>query len=467
MNNLRFPVIGLAFLVVGVLQSGFSQVAGSKWSMGLRGGGNMWINSMNQQKIGFGGDLFVRYHLSDRFALGLVGGYEELKAGQDPIYIPEIPNSVLKFRGMPVSLMEWFYLMPSSKFSPYVYIGVGAVFYKRINGQGQYYTEDKTITTIHIPVGFGFEAFTSPSFAISLDAGFRVLDAVSDNWRGNVIGGPSLELRNVPDGYLTAKAGFSFYPGRASDEDEDEDADGLTNGEESAYKTDRKNPDTDGDGLKDGDEVKVYRTDPLNADTDADRLSDGDEVLRYRTDPLKADTDGDSLRDGDEVLQYKSDPTKRDTDSGSVDDGVEVGRGTNPLDASDDVPAVKKEEPPPQEQLDVKKLPEGPIGTVNFAFASSRIRAKASSLLQDVMPRLQETPDAKIEIIGHADSIGPEEFNQRLSEWRANSVKRWLVKQGVPATRIETSGKGETEPVAPNSTREGRAMNRRVEIRIR
>ena len=76
---------------------------------------------------------------------------------------------------------------------------------------------------------------------------------------------------------------------------------GCTNVEEQAAGTDPRQPDTDGDGLTDGDEVRVYGTDPTRADTDGDGLTDGEEVRLYGTNPLDPDSDGDGVRDGIEV----------------------------------------------------------------------------------------------------------------------------------------------------------------------
>jgi len=81
----------------------------------------------------------------------------------------------------------------------------------------------------------------------------------------------------------------------------DNDGDGLTNSMEGMLGTDGNNPDTDGDGFTDGEEVDTHMTDPLNADTDMDGLTDYDEVMQYGTLPLRNDTDGDGLSDGFEV----------------------------------------------------------------------------------------------------------------------------------------------------------------------
>jgi MYXO-CTERM domain-containing protein len=119
----------------------------------------------------------------------------------------------------------------------------------------------------------------------------------------------------------------------------DTDNDGLSDGDEvNTYGTDPNDTDTDGDGLDDGAEVGTYGTDPNDTDSDDDTLTDGDEVNTYGTDPTDADSDDDTLTDGDEVHTYGTSPIDADTDDGGVGDGVEVGRGTDPLDPSDDMP---------------------------------------------------------------------------------------------------------------------------------
>jgi hypothetical protein len=81
----------------------------------------------------------------------------------------------------------------------------------------------------------------------------------------------------------------------------DTDKDGLTADQEMQFGTDPDRPDTDGDGLLDGEEVHTYKTNPKNFDTDGDGLTDGEEVRIDKTDPNKADTDGDGYSDGVEV----------------------------------------------------------------------------------------------------------------------------------------------------------------------
>lgn len=101
-----------------------------------------------------------------------------------------------------------------------------------------------------------------------------------------------------------------------------------------------------------------------------------------------------------------------------------------------------------------------------FATNASTILSKSEEGLQDLYKMLSESPEVRILITGHTDDVGSERFNLILSEKRAKSVKDALVQRGIEAERIEIVGKGESEPVAPNDTEEGRAENRRVEFEV-
>lgn len=107
---------------------------------------------------------------------------------------------------------------------------------------------------------------------------------------------------------------------------------------EGVQPTDPNNPDSDADGLRDGDEVKFYHTDPTRFDTDGDSLSDFDEIRSWRTNPLVSDTDGDGLNDGEEAFTYRTDPIKSDTDGDGFSDKLEVTYHSDPL-ASSSVPS--------------------------------------------------------------------------------------------------------------------------------
>lgn len=101
-----------------------------------------------------------------------------------------------------------------------------------------------------------------------------------------------------------------------------------------------------------------------------------------------------------------------------------------------------------------------------FAVNSSTLLPGAQSELQRVATVIRQYPETNIQIAGHTDSTGSEDYNRRLSEQRAESVKTALIGMGVNPSRLTTLGYGESRPIASNNTEGGRQQNRRVEVRI-
>jgi OOP family OmpA-OmpF porin len=101
-----------------------------------------------------------------------------------------------------------------------------------------------------------------------------------------------------------------------------------------------------------------------------------------------------------------------------------------------------------------------------FAFDKSVVQAAGKAKLDDLVKRMQAMDIEVVVAVGHTDSTGPSSYNQRLSVRRAEAVKAYMVSKGVNADRIFTEGKGEDSPVADNSSRSGRAKNRRVEVEV-
>ncbi len=465
-----------------------------RWSIDFQGGGNIWLNDYNTNDVSGGVNAILRYGLSRKFSLGLMAGYDALQSKNTNYYNPADPylkHVYIEAKGYSGDLAAWYHFSPGKPLSMYVYAGVGGFFYKRKVEGGTYYPENKSYTSIHVPVGIGLEAAVSKHVAFNLDLGARILDTYSDNWAKG-----SMNWLGT-DWYPTARVGVSFYVG--SSPDDDNDGDGLTNGYEQKigtdpnkadtdgdgltdyeevtkthtdplkadsdgdglsdgdeimkYHTDPLKTDTDGDGLTDAAEVTQYKTDPLKTDTDGDGLSDGDEVLKYKTDPLKTDTDGDGLSDSDEIMRYKTDPLKADTDGGTVNDGKEIANGTNPLDPNDDVPKPK---------LEVGKamVLEGIV----FKSGKSTIDPVSETTLMQALDAFKTYPDVTVEIRGYTDNVGKVASNKKLSLARAQAVKSWLVMKGVDSTRITTKGYGPENPIGDNTTPDGRSKNRRIEF---
>ena len=104
--------------------------------------------------------------------------------------------------------------------------------------------------------------------------------------------------------------------------------------------------------------------------------------------------------------------------------------------------------------------------SVNFDLNKSSLTSTAKANLDKLVPVFNDYKDTDIQIFGYTDSSGSDDYNLKLSEQRAASVKTYLVSKGINASRINTVGRGEADPIASNDTKEGMSQNRRVEFAI-
>ncbi len=105
------------------------------------------------------------------------------------------------------------------------------------------------------------------------------------------------------------------------------------------------------------------------------------------------------------------------------------------------------------------------LSGVNFVYKSSQLTAEAKTTLDEAIKVLKTVDDAFV-IEGHTDSIASESYNRRLSQQRADSVRTYLMMGGVDASRMQSVGMGESQPIASNETEAGRQMNRRVVFKL-
>ena len=159
-------------------------------------------------------------------------------------------------------------------------------------------------------------------------------------------------------------------------------------------------------------------------------------------------------------------------------DGDEDGDGV--LDSRDKCPGTPKGVrvdadgcPPPApapvvEETAVVKEEVIVIRDVHFQFDSAKLTPADKDVLDTIATRLkQESSSAQLTVTGHTDSVGSDAYNQKLSDRRAHSVVEDLISQGIPRSSfVSVTGAGESQPVADNKTADGRAMNRRTEIKI-
>lgn len=123
-------------------------------------------------------------------------------------------------------------------------------------------------------------------------------------------------------------------------------------------------------------------------------------------------------------------------------------------------------------KVGVTEQPDGSVkldipGAVLFKTNSAQISPDFEQTLEQIAGTLQEHPETSVEVVGHTDSAGAAEYNERLSVKRATSVTQYLAARGIDPMRLSATGQGEAMPVADNTTAEGRAQNRRVEMFVR
>lgn len=491
------------FVMVIVLSSvSFAQFKGYGIKGGSQFNGALTFNELKNDQFSFLARGFVDIELMKMLALEFGVGYGRYNCTYD--FVEDYPKVKIATDIIPIDLRLKISPFDLKSVNPYAYLGIGALNYSvsdfpttplSTTPTAQtlyYYSEKRKGWTGMVPVGLGIEIKLAKDVALDINSGFNFTgaDAINniifgdntDHWAhlgvGFVFGGPKVDADDDRDGLKESyelrigtdplnpdsdgdglKDGDEALKYKTNPLKVDTDEDGLTDYDEvMKYSTDPTKADTDGEGLKDGEEILKYKTSPLNPDTDGDGLSDYKEVMETKTDPLKADTDGDGLKDGEEITVYKTDPLKADTDGGTVNDGTEITKGTNPLDPTDDV----------EKKVEEKKMEVGEIVVlegVNFETSSANLTSESEEILMKSLKYIQAHPLESYEISGHTDSRGTREKNIKLSKDRAESVKNWLVKHGIDASRLTTEGYGPDRPVAPNDSQENMYKNRRVEFK--
>jgi len=236
-------------------------------------------------------------------------------------------------------------------------------------------------------------------------------------------------------------------------------------------------PDRDKDGFR-NEEDKCPDTAGIAPDGCPDKDSDGDTFMDS-VDKCK-DVPGiapDGCPPGDRDSDgFTDDVDKCPDEAGIAPDGCPIrdkdGDGIpDPTDQCPDVPETvnnyQDSDGCPDELPTQVKQFSGVIEGIYFDFNKDTIKKTSTKTLDAAAKVFQDFPDLKVEIVGHADEVGSREYNVSLSQRRADSVKAWLVKKGVPSDRIETRGVGPDEPLDTSGTEAGRAKNRRIEFKIR
>ena len=185
-------------------------------------------------------------------------------------------------------------------------------------------------------------------------------------------------------------------------------------------------------------------------------------LAKYQGCPIP-DTDGDGINDEEDkcptvpgVAKYQGCPVPDRDKDGIPDDE----------DNCPDVPGVREQNGCPEITAEVLKKIEYAAKNVYFNTGSTKLLSKSFAPLNEVVTIMNDNTSLKLKIDGHTDWVGTDDYNMKLSDGRAASVKAYLVSKGITEDRLTSEGFGETMPIADNKTATGRSKNRRVEMKV-
>lgn len=234
--------------------------------------------------------------------------------------------------------------------------------------------------------------------------------------------------------------------------------------------------DTDGDGIVDSKDkcpdvpgIAKYDGCPV-PDTDGDGINDENDkcpnekgIAKYNGCPIP-DRDRDGINDEEDkcpdvpgVARYQGCPVP-DRDKDGINDEE---------DKCPDVPGVKENNGCPIVKEETVAKVAASAKNIFFATGSAKLLSKSFKSLDDVVAILKEDQALKLDIEGHTDNTGSDKINNPLSENRAKAVYDYLAGKGIDASRMTSQGFGSSKPVADNKTAKGRALNRRVEMKLK
>jgi OOP family OmpA-OmpF porin len=385
-------------------------------------------NDFSNWQSSFGYGIYVKKQFTNYFSLRLDGVRGKLKADNSEPYHSGTTNpgvvsafeTDLSYSGSLNAVVNMFNIDMFQKENAvqlFVSAGAGLAGYKPTitsNGTTSEYAAGKTISELIIPVGLGAKFKVSEK--INFDLGWTVNFVDGDNLDGAY-------LSNNNDKYSYAYAGLEFSLGKNKQL-------AWHNPVAATY-----------------DEVLAAKAtaDQLKSDLDAQKAENAQ--LRTELSGVINDADGDGVAD-----KFDKCPG---TTSGVVVDGAGC-----PLVA----PAPVVREKVIITEADRKVVADA-IRNLEFDFGKATIRAKSYPTLNRVADLLK-SKNFSLKLAGHTDNKGSDSYNMGLSKDRAESIKTYLVSQGVNASRVEATGYGETQPIASNKTEAGRQKNRRVEFTL-
>lgn len=399
--------------------------------------------------VGGGVRLNLRNDFLDRFSTDLEFGASIIQGnGWSGMLVP----IGLRYKYVPKYLAN----QPSKKIIPFASVGASLLYYNnlelsdslnvRLSGINsdpafaEFELQKANGLTLNLPLRVGMSYQKSDFMDFELSVGYDLIlsDALDRASSGQY------------DGLLTFGLGINFK--NRGNKRKDSDGDGLRNYKEIELGLDPMNPDSDSDGLLDGEEVNQYGTDPLNPDTDSDGLMDGNEVMVFFTDPKAMDTDMGGMSDYDEVNVGK-DPLLPDDDMMTPEMQMEEEKKAE-MEKSADSVFEKSVDNPDQTiffEQDKKSLSNQEIAQLK-AFAEAYLINKSTNIL----------------LIGHSDLSGRVKspiYNAELSADRAKAVRAELQKMGISRDRIYIKSYGfDKQKEAPEELKNQHQLFRKVDL---
>jgi len=338
-------------------------------------------------------------------------------------------------------------------------------------------------TRFTIMLGAGFEYFLVDNFSLGAGLRYYIATTILSQYKGAPNKEPlkKSDALDLPTGLIEFGAVATVYLGKCKDSDHDgvcDDVDQCPDTPKGCEVDENGCPiDTDGDGVCDGldqcpDTPRCAKVDMNGCpvDTDGDGVWDGCDKCPNTPSgcevdangcPLDSDNDGvwdcrDKCPDTPSCCNVDADGCPTDSDNDGVCDGCDECPGT-PAGYKVDERGCPTGVPEIQETLSLQ-------GVEGFVVNTWTLTDAFKKILDKVADGLKAFPHVKVEVQGHTDISGTKEWNQTLSERRANSVRDYLISKGVAADRLTAKGYGSSKPKYDNSTPIGRSKNRRVEL---
>jgi len=401
----------------------------------LRGADDDGTKFEERAKLGPMGQFILRRAVSDHWSLGLNIGYG---------WNYDDDSNAFRTNLIPVDLNAIYTFFPDKTASPYVSGGFGVVHWDANHRPSGTDLEDQRDPAFS--AGAGVEVFLTEFMALDIGGKFRYMLTDDKDLIGRSYMSAGLASNDRFLWYFAA--GLTWYPGKPKDTD----GDGVPDRKDRCPDTPMGckvdevgcEIDSDGDGVCDG----------------LDRCPDTPKGAIVDKRGCPKDSDGDGVYDG--IDQCPDTPKgarvdekgcPMDSDGDGVFDGID-----------------KCPDTPKGVEVDKFGCPKKPdlseLEGIHFQFDKYDVIPTPNPVLDRAVEILKAYPDVKIELHGHTDSVGPEEYNMKLGLKRAEAVKKYLVDHGINPDNIITKSFGETKPIAPNDTKEGRRRNRRVEFHL-